>query len=362
MARRRQLEAPSAEALKEIEAGIDQELSRTAVRPPIADVVADAAMRASPLPQADREAQAKDRVDAERLREAEGKGLVAVEIPIHQITADALSRDRMELNEDEMQELMTSISVNGLRLPIEVYVPQHVEDGAQYGLISGYRRLAAIRRLNAMSGGERFPTIAAFVRDPGGVKEALVAMIEENEVRAGLSQYERGRAAAMAVYDGVFSSVDEAVSVLFSTASKAKRSKIRSFALVHEDLGDLLSHAIVYSERQCLRLATALRAGLTEDIRAALERADPRDGDEEWLVMLPLVERAEGAAPDPARGGRPKVKEKPVVTGREKMANGVEIARESGPNGYAIRFYGKEVTADLVDAVMDSVRHLLEPK
>ncbi|MQQ10073.1 chromosome partitioning protein ParB [Epibacterium sp. SM1979] len=362
MARRRQLEAPSAEALKEIEAGIDQELSRTAVRPPIADVVADAAMRASPLPQADREAQAKDKADAERLREAEGKGLVAVEIPIHEITADALSRDRMDLDEDEMQELMTSISVNGLRLPIEVYVPQYVTDGGQFGLISGYRRLAAIRRLNAKSGGARYTTIAAFVREPNGVKDALIAMIEENEVRAGLSQYERGRAAAMAVYDGVFTSVDEAVSVLFQTASKAKRSKIRSFALVHEDLGDLLSHAVSFSERQCLRLAAALRAGLTEDIRAALERADPRDGEEEWLVMLPLVEQAEGATPDPARGGRPKIHQKPVMGKREKMANGVEIQRESGPNGYAIRFYGDHVTADLVDAVMDSVRHLLEPK
>lgn len=362
MARRRQLEAPSAEALKEIEAGIDQELSRTGVRPPIADVVADAAMRASPLPQADREAQAKDKADAERLRAAEEKGLVAVEIPIHEITADALSRDRMELDEDEMQELMTSIAANGLRFPIEVYVPQHVDGSSRFGLISGYRRLAAIRRLNAMSGGVRFPTIAAFVRDPGGVKEALVAMIEENEVRVGLSQYERGRAAAMAVYDGVFATVDEAVATLFQAASKAKRSKIRSFALVHEDLGDLLSHAVTYSERQCLRLATALRAGLTEEIRDRLERADPKDGEQEWQVMLPLVEQAEGAAPDPARGGRPKIKEKVVISPREQMANGIEIARESGPGGYAIRFYGKHATADLVDAVMESVRHLLEPK
>ena len=54
---------------------------------------------------------------------------------------------------------------------------------------------------------------------------------------------ERGRAAAMAVYDGVFPSLDEAVQMLFGSGSKAQRSKIRSFALVVEELGDMLSFA-----------------------------------------------------------------------------------------------------------------------
>lgn len=103
MARRRQLETPSPEALKEIEAGIDRDLSRsTGLRPPIADVVADAARHADPLPQADREAAARDKADAEQLREARDKGLVAVELPIADITADALTRDRIVLDEDEM--------------------------------------------------------------------------------------------------------------------------------------------------------------------------------------------------------------------------------------------------------------------
>ncbi|WP_323776635.1 ParB/RepB/Spo0J family partition protein [Leisingera sp.] len=360
MARRRQLETPSPEALKEIEAGIDRDLSRSpGLRPPIADVVADAARHADPMPQADREAAARDKADAERLRDAASKGLVAVEIPLEDITADALNRDRIVLDEEEMQELMTSISVNGLRLPVEVFVPLNPEDAGRYALVSGFRRLTALRRLKALSGGERFQTIPAFVREPGSLANALVSMIEENEIRSGLSQYERGRAAASAVHDGVFPTVDEAVAVLFQNASKAKRSKIRSFALIHEELGDMLSHATGLNERQCLRLAAALRSGGAERLRAALERAEGRSAAEEWDALLPVIEDTEGAPQDPSRGGRPKTAQKVERSGKTRVASGITIEREYGPGGYAIRFSGGDVTAELVDTVMDNVRHLL---
>lgn len=361
MARRRQLETPSPEALKEIEAGIDRDLSRsTGLRPPIADVVADAARHADPLPQADREAAARDKADAEQLREARDKGLVAVELPIADITADALTRDRIVLDEDEMQELMTSISVNGLRLPIEVFEPLNPEDAGRYALVSGFRRLTAIRRLHALSGGKRFQTIPTFIREPGSIANAMVQMIEENEIRSGLSQYERGRAAASAVHEGIFATVDEAVSVLFQNASKAKRSKIRSFALIHEDLGDMLAYATGLNERQCLRLASALRAGLADPMRAALEQVGARSAAEEWEALLPFVEQAEDVPQDPARGGRPKAERRVARTGHTRLAKGISIEREHGPNGYAIRFRGDNVTPDLVDLVMENLRHMLE--
>jgi len=361
MARRRQLETPSPEALKEIEAGIDRDLARSpGLRPPIADVVADAAQHANPLPQADREAAARDKADAERLRDATSKGLVAVEIPLDQITAEALNRDRIVMDEEEMQELMTSISVNGLRLPVEVFEPLNPEDAGKYALVSGFRRLTALRRLNTLSGGERFQTIPAFIREPGSIANAMVAMIEENEIRSGLSQYERGRAAASAVHDGVFPTVDEAVAVLFQNASKAKRSKIRSFALIHEELGDMLVHATGLNERQCLRLAGALRAGEADRLRDALERAEGQSAAEEWEAMLAIVERTEGAPQDPSRGGRPKTAQKVERSRKTNVARGITIEREYGPGGYAIRFSGAEVTAELVDAVMDNVRHLLD--
>lgn len=51
-------------------------------------------------------------------------------------------------------------------------------------------------------------------------------MVEENEVRANLSHYERGRIAVLAAEQGHFTHVEEAVARLSGAASKAKRSKI----------------------------------------------------------------------------------------------------------------------------------------
>ncbi|MGY9045694.1 hypothetical protein P775_01020 [Puniceibacterium antarcticum] len=360
MAKRRQLEIPSAEALREIEDGFARETSRPSTRPPIADVVADAALNSDPLPPLAREAVARDKVDAQAMRLAMEKGLVAREIPIHEVTADALTRDRMNLDEEEMRELIDSITRNGLRLPIEVFEPSNPEAAGRYALISGFRRLAAYRQLNAMTGGEKYRTIAAFVRAPDSIAATLVAMIEENEIRVGLSQYERGRAAAVSVHDGVFASIDEAVTTLFQSGSKTKRSKIRSFALIHDELGDMLRYATALTERQCLRIATALRAGQGDAMRDALDEAEVDGPEAEWSVLLPFVESAEGAAPDPSRGGRPKVARKPKAGPVVSLANGVSIEKVSGPEGYAIRFHGRAVDSDMVDAVMDHIRHLLE--
>ncbi len=360
MAKRRQLEIPSAEALKEIEEGFARETSRAGMRPPIADVVADAALNTDPLPPAAREVAARDKVDAQAMRVALERGLVAREIPIHDIAADALTRDRMHLDEDDMHELIDSITRHGLRLPIEVFEPSNPEAAGRYALISGFRRLAAYRQLNAMTGGEKYRTIPSFIRAPESVAATLVSMIEENEIRVGLSQYERGRAAAVAVHEGVFPSIDEAVTTLFQSGSKAKRSKIRSFALIHEELGDMLTHATNLSERQCLRIATALRAGEGDQMRDALEGVVDESAEAEWMALLPFVELAEGAAPDLSRGGRPKTTRKAKKESHVALANGISIEKISGPDGYAIRFHGRAVDSEMIDAVMVHIRHLLE--
>uniref|UniRef100_UPI0038B38FC8 ParB/RepB/Spo0J family partition protein n=1 Tax=Mangrovicoccus ximenensis TaxID=1911570 RepID=UPI0038B38FC8 len=176
----------------------------------------------------------------------------------------------MQLDPEEMAELKSSIRASGLRLPVEVFELSETDaSGARFGLLSGFRRLAAIRALEAETGDPAFAQIKAIVREPGTAARAYLAMVEENEIRADLSPYERGRVAVLAVSHGAFERVEDAVDGLFHAASKAKRSKIRSFALVHEELGDLLVWPEALTERAGLRLANALRAGLGPQLRQA---------------------------------------------------------------------------------------------
>ncbi|WP_283646546.1 ParB/RepB/Spo0J family partition protein [Marinovum algicola] len=349
MARRRQLEPPSPEALKELEEGFARE-NRSGLRMPIADVVGEAAAMAQPLPAEARAEQARDKADAARLRAAEEDGRLVTMVPVAEVHVAGVSRDRIEVAQDELMELATSIVESGLRLPIEVY-PN--DDG--YALISGFRRLEAFRHLAASE--EGYAEIPAFVRAPENVADVYVAMIEENEIRVGLSQYERGRAAAMAVSDGVFATLDEAVNVLFRAASKAKRSKIRSFAMIHEELADMLGHATAMNERQCLRLATALRAGLGPEIRDALEQAKPEAAEDEWQVLQGFINKAEQAERAPGRGGRPRTKQA-VTRQRRELPNGIAIEREDGAKGFAIRLHGP-VSGDMVDDCMAEIERVL---
>ena len=98
-----------------------------------------------------------------------------------------------------------------------------------YGLISGWRRLQALKALHAETGEPRFATVQALVRRPETAADAYVTMVEENEIRLGLSHYERARVAALATARGVFPTEDDALRALFATASRPKRSRIRAF-------------------------------------------------------------------------------------------------------------------------------------
>lgn len=239
MAKRRQLETPTQDQLREIEAGFARETQREplGLSMPIAGVVAEAAALTQTASADERAEHARDRYDAERFRTAEAKGMVAQGIALAEIVADEMMRDRMALDAEEMAELTQSISRNGLRLPIEVYELALPHSGARYGLISGYRRLNAFKALLAETGRDDYRTIPALIRQSSGAASSFTAMVEENEIRSGLSQYERGRIAVVATESGAFESVEQAVDALFISGSKAKRSKLRSFALIHESLG-----------------------------------------------------------------------------------------------------------------------------
>lgn len=357
MAKRKRVTPPTAAELAEMEAGFAPTPSSGPMAP-IAQVAGDAAAMGSPLSAEERAADAQDRADAESYRAAKADGGLILNIPLTEVSTDQMARDRMELDAEALAELKASIKENGLRLPIEVFTQK---DGG-YGLLSGYRRLFVLRELYAETGESRFATIRAVMREPDGLAEAFTAMVEENEVRAGLSPYERGRIAALSTHQGAFNTIDDAVAKLFFAASKAKRSKVRSFALIHEELGDLLTFPAQLTERMGLRLSNALREGFAEELRGALATGQGTMPDLEWELLEPWILTAEKDQTEKRRRGGRRVSSKPVkrlAANEYPLGPGQSCAIEHDGRNYCLRFKGPDITADLVDMVAAQISGLL---
>lgn len=284
---------------------------------PIARVAAEAAGRA-----------ALDEV-VETLRRARDEGRMVIEIPLDDIAADHLARDRLARDglgrdglggaeaDEDMVALRESLRAHGQRMPVEVTplrgpASDEGSDGGfnrglrPFGLISGWRRLAALRALHAETGAERFATVKALVRRPDTAAEAYVAMVEENEIRLGLSQYERARIAAIAAARGIFPSEKAALLGLFAQASRAKRSRIRAFVEIYHALDPVLRFPAHLPERLGLRLVELLRAGRGEAIAAALAAAAPADPEAELAALEAVAARLEaGPEARAPKAGRP---------------------------------------------------------
>jgi ParB family transcriptional regulator, chromosome partitioning protein len=358
MAKRRRLDAPDPLDLEALEVGFAAKPAMgAAFAAPIAQIAAETAQARDPLPVAQRTEVARDFTAAEAYRCAQEEGRLILDLPLERIQTDHITRDRMIVSADDMDELKSSLRMSGQRLPIEVVA---LPDG-KYGLISGWRRVTALQALQHENPA-RFSHVRALVRVdalPGG---AYAAMVEENEIREQLTPYERGRIAVVAAERGAFASADQAVDVIFATASKAKRSKIRSFAVVHEELGGTLNFPTDLSERNGLRLAAALRLGFGAKLRAALNEGQGVDALTEMLVMEPVLSEAEAVTREPARGGRPKAKAKEAPAyDRVDLANGITMERVAHEDGYSIRLRGKVVDAGLLEVVMAEITRLLEP-
>ena len=367
MVKRRRLEAPSSADLDRIE---DEFRSETPSRParglaPIAQVAAESAAEAQTEGADARADRARIEADSARLKAAQEQGLLMVEIPLDEIDEGAMIRDRMTMSEEAITELRLSIAAHGLRLPIEVFeVETPGSTGHRYGLLSGYRRLLATRGLLELTEAEKYRKIRAIVRPREDTGSAFVSMIEENEVREELSHFERGRIAVIAANQGAFANTEDAVDKLYATGSKAKRSKIRSFALIFEELGDMLQFPERLTERRGLRLAAALRRGAEADLRGLLSQHAPTDPEEEWAVLEPAIVGLESSPRDISRGGRPRSKA-PVRYGwiddqTLVTSAGVTIRRARDGKGHILRFEGEALTSDLMESLMLEIRALLE--
>lgn len=261
--------------------------------PPIAQVAAEASAQA-----------ALGELSA-AMNAARAEGRLVLRLPLAEIEVDYLVRDRIGLDEDELEGLIASIREHGQRTPAEV---TELSPG-RYGLISGWRRIQALSRLFSQTGEARFGQVLALVRQPDTAAEAYVAMVEENEIRLGLSYYERARIAARAVEQGVFDSDKQALQRLFSNASRARRSKIGSFLTLWRHLDGSLRFPTAIPERLGLALEKALEVASADQIAALCAdlRADPApDAQAEQAKLARFAEGEKPAgAPQAAGAAQP---------------------------------------------------------
>lgn len=258
---------------------------------------------------------------AEGIEAARQEGRMIVDVPLADIAPAHLVRDRIALDRDDLDALKASLRLHGQRVPAEITPLDGAKTTAyRFGLISGWRRLRALGELHEETGEDRFATLRALIRPAGQAAEAYVAMIEENEIRAGLSYYERARLVAEATKHGVFPDQSAALRTLFATASRAKRSKIASFIDIHEALGDLLQFPAEIPERLGLAVVARLRHGDRVRIRTALRDSPPPSA----AVELKLLERlSRGPDKDVSRAKqdteilRPGLSLKAVRTGQK---------------------------------------------
>lgn len=247
---------------------------------PIAGVAADAATTA-----------ALDEVTAE-LSAARREGRMIIDLPLSAIQMDYLVRDRIVEDDEAMQVLLASLSDRGQQVPVEL-----ADLGNdRYGLISGWRRCQALTRLNV-------PLVKAIIRTPQDASEAYLSMIEENEIRVGLSYYERARIVVKAAEQGVFPDERAALSALFQAGSRARRSKIGTFIHIVHALDGTLRFPGALAERAGLALGRALQGNPKLDLVLvkALSKAAPVTSEAELICLMAAMGKSESnkAKPEP---------------------------------------------------------------
>jgi len=304
-------------AASEPGAGAQETASGASLRAPIAMVSGDAAVQS-----------AFEEV-AEELQAAKAEGRMILRLPLDAIAADYLVRDRVAIDAAEMDVLKASLRARGQQTPIDVVA---LENG-RYGLISGWRRLTALRALFAETADPAFAAVQALLRSPQEGADTYRAMIEENEIRADLSFYERARIAVKSVEQGIFPNAKSAVQNLFSAALAPKRSKIVAFTILVDALDKDLQFPAAIPEKLGLALVQALqnRKTFAAQLRTALKKAAPDTIAQERDVLDRMLRES---------SGKPRA---PQQTARQ-VAPGILL--HSKPR--AVRLSGTGIDEDLV--------------
>jgi hypothetical protein len=313
---------------------------------PIAQVAGEAATRA-----------ALDELTG-ALQSARDDGRLIELLPLDAIDAAYLVRDRIAQDEEEMGALLASLRARGQQSPIEVIrLPDPVGE-CTHGLISGWRRLAALRRLFAETRDERFATVKALVIAPESAQAAYVAMVEENEIRVNLSHYERARIALKAVQEGVYPNTRAALQGLYGATTRSKRSKIGSFIPLVEALDTVLFHPAAISEKLGLALAKALAAdpGFAKVVTARLQ-GQPRKRAAEEARLLKAALAGQGAGPRQGTGAKPHSHDGP----RLSLPDGDPMNRDGTAApvipGLTLRYVRRERRIELTGAAVSERLH-----
>ena len=290
----------------------------------------------------------------QELDSARSEGRLVLRLPLEGIETAWLIRDRFDpgTGEDpDFAALLDSLRDHGQRSPIEV---TDMGQG-RYGLISGWRRLTALRQLHEETGEARFATVLALLRRPENAQSAYLAMVEENEIRLGLSYYERARIAAKAVEAGIYPSTKSALQSLFATASRAKRSKIGSFLTLYQTLGDLVRFPQSLTERLGLSLARIVEAdaGAEARLRAHLEAGNATGPEAEQTLLAEFIaaETTSVTASEPAPQAAPKPRDRKAPAASAPAGTEISPGVHLSQSGGTLRLSGPGVDSALRDAL-----------
>ena len=245
-------------------------------------------------------------------------GLVLSMVPLDEIDASKLVRDRYKGEDLQLKELTASILAVGLSNPIQV---EETLSG-RYELIQGYRRLEAFKALLAQTeDGERFGTIPASVMPmDDDIEQLYRKMVDENLVRKDISFAEMAQLAVHYASDHRTSTddADKAVSVLFQSTGYQKRSYIRAFIPVMDRLDKYLKFPAEIPRALGLALGHTfeIESGVPKMIIDDLPPWEHRSVEEELNVLrrhakldkeietgiaAPQPKKADGKAPAKAR-------------------------------------------------------------
>lgn len=210
-------------------------------------------------------------------------GLIVDLVRLDLIDTNKLRRDRSHGVDAELDDLKASLVEIGLSNPIRVE-----QAGGRFELIQGWRRLQAYRALSKETGDDQWSKIpAGMVASGDDLTTSYRRMVDENLVRKDISFAEMAKLARDYAADPEIdcAGTDAAVTVLYASAGKQKRSYIRAFAELLDVLGDDLRHPEEIPRNLGLAVRRHLAGGGASELKNALHAQPDRTAEVELSIL-----------------------------------------------------------------------------